>query len=418
MHGLAVFSPDRWYEIFDTIRRNKLRTFLTALSVAWGIFMLVILLAAGNGLRNSVANDFRDDAVNSLWIWAGQTSLPFEGHPIGRAVEFTNGDYQRIRDTVPEVERITGRFFLRGSLVVTRGNKHTSFDVRACHPDHRYLEKSIITSGRFLDDFDQAERRKVAVIGVDVARFLFDLDQGEEPIGQWIAINNIQYRVIGVYDDEGGEDELRKIYIPIATAQMAYGGADAIHQIMFTIGGAGAEESKAIEAVVRDRLAAEHDFDPTDKRALRIRNNVQSFQDINQVFDAIELFVWFIGAGTILAGIVGVSNIMLISVKERTREIGVRKALGATAGAIVGQILQESIFLTAVAGYLGLVAGIGLIELFLRYAPPIDFLRDPAVDLRVVVIATVILVLSGALAGYFPARRAARVDPVVALRDE
>ncbi|HWN70833.1 MAG TPA: ABC transporter permease [Haliangium sp.] len=416
MHGLAVFSPDRWYEIFDTIRRNKLRTFLTALSVAWGIFMLVILLAAGNGLRNSVAHDFRDDAVNSLWIWAGQTSLPHEGHPIGRAVQFTNRDYQRIRDTVPGVERITGRFFLRGNLVVSRGSKNTSFDVRACHPDHRFLEKTVVTRGRFLDDIDQAERRKVAVIGADVARFLFEED--EDPLGHWITINNIQYLVIGLFEDEGGEDEQRKIYIPIATAQMAYGGADAIHQLMFTVGDASAEESKAIEAIVRDSLAEEHEFDPEDKRALRIRNNVQSFQDINAVFDAIELFVWFIGAGTIVAGIVGVSNIMLISVKERTKEIGVRKALGATAGAIVGQILQESIFLTAVAGYMGMVAGIGLIELFLRYAPEIDFMRNPEVDLRVVTIATVILVISGALAGYVPARRAARVDPVVALRDE
>jgi putative ABC transport system permease protein len=416
MHGLAVFSPDRWYEIFDTIRRNKLRTFLTALSVAWGIFMLVILLAAGNGLRNSVAHDFRDDAVNSLWLWAGQTSLPHEGHPLGRAVQFTNRDYDRIRDTVPGVERITGRFYLRGNLVVSRGNKNTSFDVRACHPDHRYLEKTNITAGRFLDDIDQAERRKVAVIGADVARFLFAKD--EEPLGQRIAVNGVQYLVIGIFEDAGGEEEQRKIYIPIATAQMAYGGADAVHQLMFTVGDASAEDSKAIEAIVRDHLAEEHDFDPEDKRALRVRNNVQSFQDINDVFDAIELFVWFIGAGTIVAGIVGVSNIMLISVKERTKEIGVRKALGATSGAIVGQILQESIFLTAVAGYMGMVTGIGLIELFVRYAPPIDFLRDPQVDLRVVTIATVILVISGALAGYVPARRAARVDPVVALRDE
>ena len=416
MRALAVFSPDRWYEILDTIRRNKLRTLLTALSVAWGIFMLVILLAAGNGLRNSVAYDFRDDAVNSLWMWAGETSMPHRGHAVGRSVAFTNRDYQRIRDTVPGVERITGRFFLRGNLVVSRGNKNTSFNVRACHPDHRYIEKSIMVAGRFIDDLDQAERRKVAVIGVEVARFLFDA--GEDPLGQWIKINGIQYLVIGVFEDEGGEGELRNIYIPIATAQMAYGGADSVHQIMFTIGDATIEESQAIEAIVRESLAAEHDFDPADKRALRIRNNLQQFADINQVFDAIELFVWFIGAGTILAGIVGVSNIMLISVKERTKEIGVRTALGATAGAIVGQILQESIFLTAVAGYAGLVAGVGLIELFLRYAPPVEFMRDPAVDLRVVVIATVLLVISGALAGYFPARRAARVDPVVALRDE
>ncbi|GAB4564051.1 MAG: ABC transporter permease [Haliangiales bacterium] len=414
MPGLGLFNLDRWYEIFDTIRRNRLRTFLTALSVAWGIFMLVILLAAGSGIQNSIAHDFRDDAVNSLWLWAGTTSRPHEGHAIGRPVEFDNADYDALGRDIAAIEHLTGRFYLRGTRLVRYENRTSSFDVRACHPDHQFLEKTIVTAGRFLHELDQAERRKVAVIGVEVAKFLFDDD---DPLGRWIAINGIQYRVIGVFEDEGGEGELLKIYIPISTAQMAYGGSDAIHQLMFTIGDADAEASAAIEDQVRTLLAQRHHFAPDDSRALRVRNNVERFEKINQIFTGIELFVWLIGAGTILAGIIGVSNIMLISVNERTREIGIRKALGAPPGQIVGQIVQEAVFLTGVAGYLGLLAGVAVIELFNRYAPPLDYVRAPAVDVEVAMVATGILIVSGMLAGYIPARRAARVDPVVALRD-
>ena len=415
MPGLGILSLDRWQEIFDTIRRNKLRTFLTSLSVAWGIFMLVLLLGAGTGLRNGVEHDFRDDAINSLWLWSGNTSMPFEGHGIGRRIQFTNADYDLIAQRFPAAEHLTGRFYLRGNLMVSYGAKNSSFDVRSVHPAHRHLENTIITAGRFLNDLDLAERRKVAVIGEAVARFLF----GEaDPLGAWIQINNIQYKVIGIFRDEGGEGELRKIYIPISTAQMAYGGGNDIHQLMFTVGDAGTEQSKRIEQEVRTLLAGRHRFAPEDKRALRIRNNLERAATINALFDGIQLFVWVIGGLTVIAGIVGVSNIMLISVKERTKEIGVRKALGATPGAIVGQIVQEAIVLTGVSGYLGLVAGIGLLELVNRYVPESDYLRNPQVDLGVALVATGLLVFCGALAGYFPARRAARVDPVVALRDE
>ncbi len=410
----ALVSLDRWFEIFDTIRRNKLRTLLTAVSVAWGIFMLVLLLAAGTGLQNSVAYDFRDDAVNSLWIWAGRTSVAHEGHSVDRPIQFDNDDYERIRAGVSRVERITGRFYLRGERIVSYGTRTSSFDVRATHPDHQYLEKTLIISGRFLNDIDLAQRRKVAVVGIEVARFLFD---DGDPLGRWININGIQYRVVGVFEDEGGEGELLKIYIPISTAQSAYGGGDRIHQLMFTMGDATAEDSHAIEDEVRALLAAAHHFAPDDPRALRIRNNLENFEQINQIFAAIRIFVWIIGAGTILAGIVGVSNIMLISVRERTRELGIRKALGATPWQILSQLVQEAVFLTTTAGYLGLVAGIGVVELFDRYAPPVDYIRHPTVDMVAAVVATAILVVSGVIAGFIPALRAARVDPVVALRD-
>lgn len=415
MLALGILSLDRWQEIFETLRRNKLRTFLTSLSVAWGIFMLVLLLGAGTGLQNSVEHDFRDDAINSLWLWAGTTSEPFEGHAVGRRIEFTNEDYEDIRRSLEGVEYITGRFYLGGTLIVRFGDKSSSFDVRACHPDHRYLENTDVIAGRFLNEIDVEERRKVAVIGEAVARFLFE---DEEPLGKWIQVNAIQYRVVGVFHDEGGEGELRKIYIPISTAQMAYGGGNRIHQLMFTVDEAHAADSKRMEEEVRRFLAARHDFSPDDQRALRIRNSLERFETVQSIFQGIQLFVWIIGGFTVIAGIVGVSNIMLISVKERTKEIGVRKALGATPGAIVGQIVQESIVLTGASGYLGLVAGVGLLELINRYVPENDYIRNPQVDIRVAATATVLLVICGALAGYFPARRAAKVNPVVALRDE
>lgn len=405
---------DPWLEIFATMRRNKLRVFLTALSVAWGIFMLVILLGAGNGLQNGVKNDFRDDATNSIWVRRGQTSIPYKGLPTGRRIRFRNGDYASLATQVPGIDHITARFYVRGT--VRRGKHHSSFDVRACHPDHKYLEKTIMVKGRFLNDFDLAERRKVAVIGIAVKKFLF---RGERvAIGKNIEINGISFRVVGVFRDEGGEGEMRKVYIPITTAQAAFNGSDMIHAIMFTVGDASTAGSKLIEHNARAVLASRHNFSIKDWRAVRMRNNLERYEKVSKVFWWIKLFVWIVGAGTIIAGIVGVGNIMLISVKERTKEIGVRKALGATPGSIVALILREAILLTAVAGYAGMIAGLLLLGTISNAIPKNDIFLHPNVDISVVLIASAILVACGALAGFFPARKAAKVNPIEALRDE
>ncbi|MEM9490162.1 MAG: ABC transporter permease [Myxococcota bacterium] len=412
-----MFSLDRWQEILDTLRRHKLRTALTALSVAWGILMLVLLFGVGTGLQRSIEYDFRDDAVNSVWVRPGKTSVPYQGYGIGREVRLGNDDYQAIRDGVDGVEYITGRFYLRGiDLIVSYGNKTSSFDVRATHPDHKYLEKTIITRGRFINDLDLKQRRKVAVIGVLVAEFLFGED---EALGRWIQVAGLSYKVVGVFDDAGGEGETRQIYLPVTTAQMAYGGSDGrLNQLMFTVGDTDLEESQVIAETVRTLIAQRHLYAPDDLRALRVRNLVERYQRFKDIFLGIRIFVWLVGFGTILAGIVGVSNIMLVAVKERTREIGIRKALGATPRSIIAQIVQESVFITAVSGYLGLLVGVTLIELANRYLPPNDFIRNPQVDMSVGLTAMGLLVVAGALAGYFPARRAAKVDPVVALRDD
>jgi putative ABC transport system permease protein len=404
---------DALQEIFATLQRNKLRTSLTALSVAWGMLMLVVLLGAGRGLQNGAAYEFRDDAVNSLWLYSGKTTLPFAGRGPGRDVKLMNDDYDVIRRTVPGVEHITARFYLYGEFIVSYGAKHSAFDIRGTHPGHQYLEKTIITAGRFLDDADLSERRKVCVIGSKVVEFLFGKT---DPIGEYVKIRGLSYKVVGVFEDVGGEAELKKIYVPVTTAQLVYNQPGRVHQIMFTIGNATLEQSKSIASTLQRVIAQRHGISPDDRRALHVQNNVEEFERVNSVFVWIQIFVWIVGIGTLLAGIVGVSNIMLISVKERTREIGVRKALGATPWSIISLVIGEAVIVTGIAGYCGLVLGIGVVELAARYLKDVPYLRQPDVDLRLALIATGVLVFCGALAGFFPARHAASVSPIEALR--
>lgn len=410
-----MFSIDRWQEVLSTLARNPLRSILTALAVAWGIFMLVVLLGMGRGLRAGTEKSFADDAANSVWIFGGTTSQPHQGLPVNRRIFFDNGDYAALRRH-PEVDKLTGRFFPRsGEFQIRVGAKVSSFDVRSVHPEHLYLEKTLMAAGRFLNETDLRETRKVAVIGVPVAEFLWN---DTDVIGRWLEINGVAFQVIGLFTDAGDPGEMRKLYIPITTAQLAYNGADRVNMLMFTVGDKTVAETKALVDDVTGLLAERQRFAADDRQALRIRNNLEQYATFQEIFLIIEIFIVVMGACTLVAGIVGVSNIMMIVVKERTKEIGVRKALGATPWTIITTILQESVFLTAVAGYLGLVAGVGVLELVAWLVPENDFFGDPAVDLRVGIGATVVLVLSGALAGFFPARTAAKVSPVVALRDE
>jgi putative ABC transport system permease protein len=412
---LGMFNVDLWLEIFETVSKNKLRTVLTGLAVAWGIFMLVALMGAGSGLEHGASHEFNDDATNSIWIHRGKTSKPWQGQPIGRDVQLDNGDHEAVARRVHGVEHITSRYNLWGNYPVTRGNKSSSFDIRSVHPDHQFLEKTIVTRGRFIDDLDVAERRKVVVIGKAVEEFLFGR---EESIGQVLQVGGIAFRVVGVFEDVGSEGEMKMLYLPISTAQQAFNGKDKVHSIMFTLGDATPEESKAIEREATALLAQRHDFSPDDPRAIRVRNNLESAKKFSDIFLGIGIIVWLVGVGTILAGVVGVSNIMLIAVKERTREFGIRKALGATPASIIGMVVLEAVVITSLSGYLGLLAGVGLVEAASRFLPPFPFFRDPTIDFGAALTATALLVVSGALAGFFPAWRAARVNPVEALRDE
>jgi putative ABC transport system permease protein len=414
-----MFNLDRWHEILDTLWRSKLRSLLTAFSVAWGIFMLVFLLGMGTGLQHGVESEFADDATNSVWLFGGKTSVPHDGMPVGRRIIFANADVEAL-DHLPGVDKITGRFFIgdgRTDPVLTRvGDKVSPYDVRSVHPDHLYLENTIMVAGRFVNEVDIKDKRKVCMIGEPVAQFLFGTT--DNVIGRWVEISRIPFQVVGIFTDEGGEGEREKIYIPITTAQTVFNGADHVHMTMFTLGpGVTVDDSKRVARAALERVAAAHHFSPDDTQAVRVNNNAVQFENFQQIFFGIHVFVVFMGVCSLVAGVIGVSNIMMIVVRERTREIGVRKALGATPVHIVLSIVQESVFITTIAGYLGLVAGIGGLMLIDNLIPPTDMFAHPEVDLKVAIGATVLLVVAGAIAGLFPARTAARVNPIEAMRD-
>lgn len=400
-------------EILATMSKNKLRTALTGLSVSWGIFMLVILLGAGNGLLNGITNQFKDDALNSIWIRTDITALPYNGMNAGRRITMKNEDYDHVKNNFSEVQKITSRF-ASWSVPVKYKNEFGNFSYRGVHPDHQYLENTLIAEGRYINEEDVRESRKVAIIGKTLVD---ELCKGENPIGENIEISGVVYKVVGIFKDDGNEREERILYMPISTAQRVYGGGQRVNNIMFTTGDIPLEESQKLAERIKNDFARRHQFSPDDGRAISVRNMQESFQEVANILGGVAIFTWFIGIMTIIAGIVGVSNIMFIVVKERTKEIGVRKALGATPNSIIAMVLVESLFVTGVFGYLGLVGGIMLLEII---GPNInsDMFANPEVDLRIAFLTTLVLIIAGAIAGYFPARKAANIRPIEALRDE
>ena len=414
-----IIDFDKWDEIFGTIKRHPLRTFLTALSVWWGIFMLIILLGAQSGLENSFEHNFSDDALNSLWIYSGMTSEEYKGLPPGRRINFSTTDYDLLKDDIEGIEHVTGRYYLRGDIIITRGAESLSYPVRCVHPDHAVLENTLMKHGRFINDKDIDELRKVCVIGRRVKDAFYE--ENEEALGTFLKIKEIKYQVVGVFDDTGSDREVEMIYIPITTCQSVYDREDRIHQLMATMGNATLSESQKIEREVRSKMASLHKFSIMDDQALYINNGMEDYNEFKTVMNVMKGFGWFVGIGSIIAGVIGVSNIMLIIVKDRTREIGIRKALGATPFSIVSMIVQESVFITAVAGYVGLLMGFGIIygidQLMIANDVEIEFFRHPQVSFPVVVTALVLLVICGALAGFLPAMKAVRVHPVTAMKD-
>lgn len=406
---------DLLHEIFGTIQSNKLRTVLTGFSVAWGIFMLILLLGSGNGIENGVNQEFKDIATNGIWIHQGQTSIPFKGLPLGRSVRFVNDDFREIKSAVKGVEHITARYYLWSNNLISYKNEYGDFNIIGCHPDHRYLRKTPLLEGRMIHPKDIDDSRKVAVIGKLVKDQLF---KRENAIGKMLQINGVPFKVVGVFGDQTDPRPAGIIYLPITTTQTIFGGGDRIHAVMFTTGDATIVQSRQMEMDVRRRMGARHNFSVEDPKALRIWSSAEQYQKLVHLFRNIRFFIWLIGVGTIFAGIVGVSNIMLIAVKERTREIGIRKALGASPGSVIRMIMAESLLITLVSGYSGLITGVVLIEAVAQSLPAVAFFQNPEIDLGIAVGALGLLVAAGLAAGFIPARRAAKIQPIEALRAE
>jgi len=413
---MGIFDWDKWQEIFETMKKNKLRTFLTGFSVAWGIFMLIILLGSGNGLENGVRKEFEGDATNTLWINPGQTSVAYKGLKAGRTIQFTNEDHDLVKKEIPHIDKISGRINVWQNNTISYKKEYGNFDIIACHPGYGYYETLDVLSGRFINDDDIKDFRKVVIISIIVRDALF---KGEDPMGKFIHVSGIPFKVTGVFSDVGGDRDMQRVYVPLSTAQRIFNYGNKIANLSIVTKDIDVEESQAMAEKIRQTIAQSHKFDPTDQRAVGVWNNLEQFKQFLNLFASIRLFIWIIGIGTIIAGVVGVSNIMMIVVKERTQEIGIRKALGATPWSIVSLILLESVLITSFAGYIGLVMGVGLLELISPVFESSDtFFKNPEVNISVALGATVVMIVSGMLAGFVPARKAARIQPIEALRYE
>ena len=413
-----MFDLDQWQEILGTVRRHKLRTGLTAFGVFWGIFMLAVLLAAGKGVRNGAEKEF-DVAKNAVFVWSQRTSVPFMGLKAGRNVQFTNDDVAALERGVPEAALVLPRTSLHGTFTVQYGPKSASFSVNGEYPGYPAVRAVHLTQGRFVNPPDLAERRKVAVIGNRVVDVLFG---PANPMGRYINIKGSFFQVVGVFRGAGKAEEAQQegqtIFVPLTTLQVAFNQVNKIDYFAF-IPRAGTPAA-VVEAKAKQVLARQHKVAPADDRAFGSANVEEEYARVQGLFAGIAAFSWLVSIGTMLAGVIGVSNIMLIVVKERTKEIGIRKALGATPGSIVSLIVQESIVLTAGAGLMGLLGGTALMAGIsaLIAGQDISFFASPQVDVGVALLAVGLLVAAGALAGVLPATIAARVKPVVALKDE
>lgn len=395
--------------------KNRLRTFLTGFSVAWGIFMLIILLGSGTGLENGVKKQFEGDAVNNVWINAGQISIPYEGRKPGTQINFRNDDYHVLKKELEHADFISPRFNIWWNSNISYGKEYGSFDVICIHPDYRAVEDLKVQEGRFLNVSDVRGYRKSVAIGKAVKEALF---KEESPVGKFIKVSGVPFQVVGWFDDVGGDRDIRRVYLPYTTAQRVYSNTDRFWAISINTH-ANTEESREMEDQIRHTLAKRHKFDPEDHRAVFVFNGVENFQQFMNLFKGIRIFIWIIGIGTIIAGIVGVSNIMMIVVKERTREIGIRKSLGATPLSIINMVLMESILITTLAGYIGLFFGVGLLELAAPLFENSDsFFSNPEVNFNIALSATAILIAAGAIAGFIPARKASAIRPVEALKEE
>lgn len=414
-----MFDIERWQEIFETLSKNKLRTFLTGLSVASGIFILVILLGFSSGIQNGVTSQFEQDAANSISVWTGVTTKEYQGLNPGRRIQLKNEDFNAIVNKYDDDLEYKSAFYTIWGGLVNYKNESGNYRIQGVMPDNQFIENADISQGRFLNHSDIIEGKKVAVIGNKVSQDLF---KGEDPIGSSISLYGINFKVVGVFFDPGGERDESKVMMPITTAQKAFNGGNDIRNMTYTVKMSenfdeAVKRSEQISLGIENDIKNTHTIAPDDISAVRVNNTLEEARKIYSLVDTIKAVFWFVGIGTIIAGVVGVGNIMLIIVKERTKEIGIRKALGAEPMSIVGMILQESVFVTMFSGLFGLVAGLALLE-FVGPLIESDFIKYPQVDFNTALTTVFVLVFAGAIAGFIPAYRAAKIKPIVALRDE
>ena len=414
-----MFNVERWQEIFEAISKNKLRTFLTGLSVASGIFILVILLGVGKGLQNGIEKQFERDAAGIIEVWSGATTKAYKGLNPGREIQFRNSDYDLSVQKFGDLFDKNGATYNAWDATIVFEKESGNYQYRGVNPDYLAIENATVIKGRFINANDLIHHEKVAVIGQKIN---LDLFKGKDPIGEKIAVNNINFKVVGVFTDPAGEREEGRVYLPLSTTQQVYGIGDKVSVLFYTL-----KKQENYEAAVAQAnqftsdlsrlLKAKNSVAPDDESAIGVNNSIveaKKFYDLNLY---IRVFFWWVGICTIIAGVVGVSNIMMIIVKERTKEIGIRKALGATPASIVMMILHESIFITTISGFMGLLTGLSLLE-FIGPQAESEYFRNPQVDFTVAIATVMVLVAAGTLAGFFPAYRAAKIRPIVALRDE
>ncbi|MDY7393811.1 ABC transporter permease [Aureibaculum sp. 2210JD6-5] len=409
-----MFDIDRWREIFQSINKNKLRTFLGAFTVALGIFIFTVLFGMGNGLKNTFDKFFSDDATNTIFISPGNTSKAYKGFKEGRRIQFENEDLELLEKELGDrIEYLSARVYK--GVQARNKNESGAYTIRSVHPDHQFIENTIITSGRFIDGNDIRNKTRVVVIGRLVEEDLF---KKENALGKFLELNGITYKVVGIFKDEGSDEEERNIYAPVSTIQLIHKNTNDIDQIVLTFNKAlGVSGAKKVVVDITRILKEKHFIAQDDRSGIFVRSVFDNYQQNMQLANVLQMIVLWIGIGTLFAGAISIGNIMVFVVKERTKELGIRKALGATPGSIVGLILQESIFITAIAGYIGILIAIFALS---RMGNNLEdyFITNPQVNTSTIVWATVILIFVGALAGYIPARRAAKIKPVVALSDD
>ena len=408
-----MFDLDRWREIFQSINKNKLRSVMSGFTVAFAILLFTLLFGVVSGLKNTFEGAFVDDAVNSMIVRVWKTTKPFKGLQSGRRIQLKNPDYDYLADKYEsKIDLMTARIFKNFSI--SYNDKQDNYSVTAVHPDHQFLEKTIIDEGRYINQLDINESSKVIVIGRLIKSDLF----GEKlALGKRVNVGGISYKIIGIFSDDGGDNEERVAYIPVTTAQKLYGNNEYLNQIRIGYNqDLNLDEAIAFGKLVERDMRGKLDIHPDDQSALSVRNMAEVSKGVDVFMIALFFIVVFIGSGTLIAGIIGISNIMIFVIKERTKEFGIRKALGAKPSSIVGMVVQESVLITTIAGYLGLTLGTYILSLIGNNLEKDYFIKDPSVSQGLVIGATIVLIISGLIAALVPARKASQIKPVVALR--